>query len=486
MTRVFAIPLLAACAAAQTIHWPQFRGPDGLGIAKSGAPVEFGPEKNLVWRTEIPTGHSSPVIAGDLMFLTGEEGGKKAPAERDKITTDGVLSTFAVNRQTGKIVWRKDVPRPRLEKYQPTNSAASPSAATDGRNIYVFFGDFGLISYTIDGKERWRKPLGPFNNVNGHGSSPIVANGKVILVCDQDTDSYLLALNKDTGEVAWKVERPEVTRSYVTPTVYRPAKGPAELIVPGAYLLTSYELETGRKLWWVRGQSWQPKSLPLVVNGMIYAHSWESSGEAETPLETPGFTEVCAQWDKDGDKRLSKAEFQDPKFARGFVNTDLNNDGFLSQPEWENFQARRSSRNSLVAVRVGGRGDVTNTHVAWSMQKFLPNVPSPLVYGGIIYLIKDGGVLTAADAATGKILKQGRLNGAIDTYYASPVAAGGHIYFLSQQGKAAVVKAGAEWEIVQVNDLGEEAFATPAVIDGRLYLRTRNALYCFGAAHQTR
>jgi hypothetical protein len=306
-----------------------------------------------------------------------------------------------------------------------------------------------------------------------------VVGDKVFLVCDQDTQSYLLALNKDTGAVAYKVERPEVTRSYTTPAVYRPKSGPAELIVPGAYQLISYELQTGRKLWWVRGQSWQPKSLPLVVGDMIYAHSWEAAGEAETPTETPGFGEQLAKWDKDGDGRLSLAEFQDPRYARGFVNTDLDSDGFLTTAEWDNFRAGRSPRTALVAVRGGGRGDVTSTHVVWSMQKFLPNVPSPLIHQGVLYLIRDGGVLTAVDAKDGKLLKQGRLNGALDTYYASPVAIDGKIYFLSQQGKAAVVRAGAEWELLRVNDLEEESFATPAAVGGDLYLRTRQALYCF-------
>ena len=471
--------LAATVAPAQKLHWPQFRGPAGLGLAQGTAPTEFGPNKSLAWRTVVSTGHSSPVIVDDVVFLTGEEGGEKAKADRDKITTNGKLVTFAVDRRTGKMLWRRDVPRPRLEIYQPTNSAASPSVATDGANVYVFFGDFGLISYTRNGRERWRKPLGPFNNVNGHGSSPIVVGNKLYLICDQDTESYLLALNKDTGAVAWKVERPEVTRSYTTPAVYRPKGGPAELIVPGAYLLISYDLETGKKLWWVRGQSWQPKSLPLVIDDMIYAHSWEAGGEAETPGETPEFAEPLAKWDKNGDKRLSVAEFQDPKFARGFVNTDLDGDGQIDAREWENFRARRSSRNSLVAVRGGGRGDITNTHVAWTMQKFLPNVPSPLVHNGIMYLIKDGGVLTAVDVRDGRILKQGRLTGALDTYYASPMAVDGKIYFLSQQGKAPVVKAGPDWEVIAVNDLEEESFATPAAVEGSLYLRTRQALYCF-------
>ena len=477
---LFVPALLAAALAAQTPEWPQFRGIDGLGIAASAAPVEFGPEKNVVWKVRVPLGHSSPVIAGDRIFLTAEEGGRKANVDRDKITTDGVLVTICLDRRTGATLWRREAPRPRLEKYQPTNSAASPSAVTDGRSVFVFFGDYGLLAYSVDGKELWRLPLGPFNNVNGHGTSPIVSGNRVYLVCDQDTDSYLIAVDKRTGKVDWKVERPEVTRSYVTPGIYRPRNGPAELVVPGAFQLIGYDLETGKKLWWVTGQSWQPKSLAVIVGDTIYTHGFEAGGEGETAVETPTWEEVRKRWDADGDGRLSQAEFQDPRLSRGFVNTDLNSDGYLDQHDWENFRARRSARNRLVAVKGGGRGDITESHVVWSMQKFLPNPPSPLVHDGILYLIKDGGILTAVEAATGKILKQGRLNGALDTYYASPVLARGKLYLLSQQGKAVVVKAGADWEVLAVHDMDEEVYATPAVVGGRLYLRTKSTFYCFG------
>ncbi len=122
---------------------------------------------------------------------------------------------------------------------------------------------------------------------------------------------------------------------------------------------------------------------------------------------------------------------------------------------------------------------MTQSHVAWRMQKFLPNCPSPLVYQGVVYLIKDGGILTAVDRASGEILKQGRLPGAIDTYYASPVASGGKVLFLSQHGKATVIRAGAQWEVLSTNDFEEESFATPAIVDGRMYLRTRSTLFCF-------
>ncbi len=470
--------LLALLLAAD---WPQFRGPNATGVSESKQlPVHFGPGTNVVWKAEIPRGHSSPVIAGHRIIVTAAEGGQRSGSSRQKVVDDGKLLTICLDRNTGKILWKREAPRPRVEQYQPTNSPASPTPAIDSGNVYVFFGDFGLLSYTLEGKERWRLPLGPFNNTNGHGSSPIVAGKLVILVCDQDSQSFLLAVDKNTGRIAWKVDRPESTRGYSTPAVLRPPQGPAELIVPGAYQMTAYNAETGEKLWWIRGLSWQPKSAPVVDGAMVYAHWWEQGGEAEQPTETPAFDEMLAKFDANHDGRLSREEVaSDRRLTRDFDELDLALDGYLDERDWNFYRAKRASRNRLIAVRHGGRGDLTNSNVVWSVQKFLPNAPSPLLYEGVLYLVKDGGIVTALDPASGAILKQGRLAGALDTYYASPVGGAGKVYFTSQSGKVTVVRAGADWEAVAVNDMDEECFATPVPLEGRLYVRTRSAVYCF-------
>ena len=481
LRRILALATVAGAAFAA--DWAQFRGPNGSGVSDATrVPTQFGPQKNVVWKTAVPFGYSSPVIFGDLIFLTGAEGGARADAGREKVVDEGgKLYTLAIHRVTGKVLWRTEAPRPRLERYQPTNSPASPTPVTDGESVFVFFGDFGLLAYSAkNGAERWRVPLGPFNNVNGHGSSPILYRDLVILVCDQDTDSYMLAVDKKTGRVRWKTPRPESTRSYVTPVIFQPKDGPAELIVPGAYQVTSYYAGTGEKAWWVRGFSWQPKSLPVIDGDMIYAHGWEGGGDAETPTETPAFAETLARRDANHDGKLSVEEFaDDPKVQKGFYMIDLDGDGVVDERDWNFYRARRSSRNSLLAIRHGGRGDLTGTNVVWSLQKFLPNCPSPLIYQGVLYLIKDGGILTALDPKTGKILKQGRLSGALGTYYSSPVGAAGKVYLISQEGKATVLKAGGDWEILAVNDLADEGYATPAIVDNKLYVRTRGTLYCF-------
>jgi len=473
--------LLLSATVLTAADWPMFRGVNGSGVATvSKAPTDFGPAKNVVWKTSLPFGHSSPVITGDLIFLTGAEGGERVDAGRgDKVVDQGgKLFTLCLDRKTGKILWRRQAPRPRIERYQKVNSPASPSAATDGTSVFVFFADYGIISYSKDGDERWSTPVGPFNNVNGHGSSPIVYGDLVILVCDQDAGSFLLALDKKTGLERWRVDRSEVTRSYVTPVIFTPKQGPAELIVPGAYQVTSYNALTGEKLWWVRGFSWQPKSLAVIEGDTIFVHGYEGGGEAETPTETPSWTEALTLYDANKDGKIVQDEI-DPKMQKSFYLLDLDSKGYLTTRDWEFYRARRAARNTLLAIQPSGRGDISQTAVLWRMQKFLPNVPSPLLYQGVLYLVKDGGIFTSLDPKTGAILKQGRLTGALDTYYSSPVAAAGKLYLFSQNGTATVLLAGAQWETLKTVEMDEPVFATPAFVDNRMYVRTRGALYCF-------
>ena len=362
---------------------------------------------------------------------------------------------------------------------QETNSPASPSPVTDGSNVYVFFGDFGLLSYDAAGEERWRLPMGPFNNQNGHGSSPILAGGMVVLICDQDTNGFLVAVDAATGKVRWVAPRPDSTRGYATPALYQPKDGPAQLIVPGAFQIDAYQLATGEPIWHVRGTAWQLKSVPLIDGDTIYVSGWETGGDTEQPPDVPSFAETLKTYDKDGDGKLGRDE-SPWKNRNSFLDADLNRDGFIDEREWNFYRARRTAQNNIVAIRAGGHGDVTDTHVLWRYRKSIPNVPSPLLYNDVLFLMKEGGVLTTLDPKTGAVYKQARLSGALGNYWSSPVGADGKVFVASQEGKVTVLKAQAKWEVLETNDLGEEIFATPAIVDGRIYLRTRSTLYCFG------
>lgn len=460
------MPLAFAAILAATLpaaDWPQFRGPNGIGIAEErNLPVEFGRDKNVVWKTAVPPGHSSPVLAGSRIFLTAYEG--------------PTLLTIGLDRTTGKILWRKEAPRPRTESFQKTNSPASPTPATDGKSVFVFFGDYGLLAYSIDGEEQWRMPLGPFNNANGHGSSPIVVDDLVYLICDQDTDSYLLAVDKTSGKVRRKIERPEVTRGYATPSVYQPKKGPRQLLVPGAYQFISYDLATGEKLWWVNGMAWQLKSVPLIDGDTIYVSGWETGGDFENAPAVPAWEELAAQHDANKDGRITPDEAP-PNLKNWYANNDLNWDRAIDERDWRFWILHRTVQNAVTSIRADGRGDLT-PKVAWRYRKSLPNTASPLLYRGSLFLVKDGGVVTTLHPRTGEVQKQARLQ-ALEQYWASPVAGDGKVYVVSQACKVSVLRAEAQWETMALNDLDDDCFATPAIADGGLYLRTRTALYFF-------
>jgi len=463
---------LLASASVSAAEWPQYRGPGGTGLAPTEhpLPIEFGPEENLIWKTATPAGDSSPVLTEDKIFLTAHENEK--------------LYVLALDRSGGDVLWRREVPRPRQEIFNKTHGPASPTPVTDGENVYAFFGDFGLISFGPKGEERWRMPLGPFQNINGHGSSPIVVDEKLILVVDQNIDSYLLAVHKDTGEVIWKTNRSEVTRGYGTAGVWRPSDGPAQLVVPGAYRVISYELETGEKRWWVNGMAWQLKCVPIFDGDTIYINAWETGGDPGQRKETASWEEALAEHDADGDGFLSRDEFPDERLTRDrpWIEHDLDGDGKFNRRDWDFYAARRAPINNLVAIRPEGRtGDLTESGVLWRYARSLPNTPSPLLLDGILYLVKDGGIFQSLDVTTGEPYKLGRLGSeSLDKYWASPVAGDGKIYLVSEPCTVTVVRPGEQWETLAANPLDGTCLATPAIADGRIYLRTSQALYAFG------
>ena len=458
--------LLAAPAAdaPDPEGWSRFRGPNGSGISTSSrVPAEFGPEKNLVWKTPLPFGHSSPALTRDRIFLTA------ARAER--------LVTICLERRTGKVLWEREAPRARTEKLDSRNGPAAPTPATDGANVYVFFADFGLISYDMDGRERWRLPLGPFNNLYGMGASPVLVRDLVVLPCDQNTGSFLIAVNQDDGRVRWRTARPEAHSGHSTPILYTPPGGATQIILPGSFLLTAYAIENGDKIWWVRGLSFELKSTPVVSGDTLFINGFGSAENqpGAQPTIAP-FEEIRKQY-ADAHGKVALADLPNGK-ARFWI--DLDGDGVVSASEWDYYRAAMASENGMLAIRLGGRGDVTDTNVRWKYHKAVPQLPSPLLYRNVLYMVNDGGIVTTLHPETGAELGQGRLKGAIDHYYASPVAADGKIFMLSETGKVVVLEPGSSLEPVVVNNLDDDIYATPAISDGKLYVRTRGALYCFG------
>lgn len=472
MTKVFLALLLATFISGE--EWSQFRGPNGTGVsATTGLPDTFGPARNVVWKTELPPGHSSPVLTNDRVFVTGHVKEK--------------LFVIALDRQSGKILWQKEVPRMREGRLQNVNGPASASPVTDGSNVYVFFQDFGMLSFDRDGKERWRLPLGPFNMFYGFGASPILVDDKVILPVDQDyPTSYLIAVDKNTGKVRWKVDRPVVISGYSTPIVYQPKQGPKQIVVPESFQLSAYSVQDGKRVWWVRGLACEMKSIASQDGEYLYINGWGfPQNQPGQQVPTVSFEEGLKRYDKDNDRQITKAEAtgtekMDKMLNAAFEAFDMNRNEKLDEKDWEVFRAMMASENGLLAIKMGGVGDQTATAIRWRYQKPVPQVPSTLLYKNVLYMINDSGILLSFDPATGNVLKQGRLHGAIDKYFSSPVAADDKVFLIGQGGQVSVLKAAGEWEVLTVNELDDECFATPAIADGRIYIRTRSALYAFG------
>ena len=454
---------------AQTSEWLQFRGPNGMGVAEGATlPAEFNSKKNLAWKTPVPFSRSSPVVTADRVFLTATEGDK--------------LVTIALDSKTGKVMWRRDVVRARQMIMYKANDGASPSPASDGKNVYAFFAELGLISYGPDGKERWRLPLGPFNSFYGMGGSPVLSGNTLVLVCDQRTDSYIIAVDTRNGKVLWKKNRPNY-EAYSTPAIYKPANGPAQVIVPGSLTVDAYSLDKGERLWWVSQIGSYPKGVPVLGTDMVYV----VADGGEQPFLPPFEESLKADTNKDG--KIAREEMKSQAEAYDhFGWLDGNNDGFIERGEYDFVRDSTVGGHGVTAVRLSGQssqvklaGDLTTSNVAWNVKKSYPSIPSPLIYQGVMYLMKEGGIVSSLDPANGQILKQGRTPNALEEYYASPVAADGKIFVISASGKVTVLKAGAQWEILSTNDLDEEVWATPAIAGNNLYIRTRGALYSFGA-----
>ncbi len=318
--------------------------------------------------------------------------------------------------------------------------------------------------------------LGPFKSFYGMAASPILYENVLVQVCDQKGGSFIIALDKGTGRVRWRKERSEAKlEAFSTPIIWTPKGGKAQVIVSGSYRIDAYAIDTGENLWWVGKQGTSPISTPALANGMIYATSWGADQPTYDPWE-----KVTERFDKNKDGKISPEEIAvEPMYVDHFGWVDSNGDGFITAPEWEEIRRISVSEHGLVAVQAGGSGDQTEKHLIWRNKKDYSEVTSPLVYRGVLYMVKDGGIVTSLNPSTGKVFKAGRSKDAIEAYFASPVAADGKIYLVSNDGKISVLRADPQWEVLAVNDLGEECQATPAIGGRSIYIRTAKALYRF-------
>lgn len=486
-------PVGAQDKSTGVARWPQFRGPGGLGVApdEKKLPIHFGPEKNLVWKSALPPGHSSPCIWNDRIFLTAYDKAAKK------------LETICLDKKDGKILWRQTCPAEKIEKSHPTGSPAVATPATDGERVYVYFGSCGLLCYDFEGKELWKNLMPVPVTMQGTGTSPIVAGEMVLLHREYLPEPSLMAFNCRTGETVWKqpiqlakVQGPN--NSYSTPVIWRQG-GVDEVIIQSPKRITAHDIKDGAERWFINTTSTACTTPVFDKDSLFVVRHWVGTEPGESdPM--PSFDELLKRAKKDKADHLKIADFPTDldlfrrpeskipgtnlslKFIVGFI--DANKDGQLSREEWEKFVVgsrtfREKMDYGLLAVKPGGKGNVTESHIQWREKRALPEVPSPLFYREHIYLVRDGGILSCLEAKSGKLRYRERLD-ADGAYFASPVAGDGKIYACSRQGTVVVFAAGKELNILARNDLDELIAATPAAVDGRLYVRTEKHLYAFG------
>jgi outer membrane protein assembly factor BamB len=463
---VFAL-LLSATAFAAPPSWPQFRGANASGVASDAKPPEkFGPSENVLWQIDLPVSPSSPCIWGDHIFLTTYDQGK--------------FQVRDYRRSDGENRWARGFTVPALEEFHATEgSPAASTPATDGRRVVSYFGSFGLVCQNYNGLEIWRAAMPPAQTAGGFGSgtSPIIVANKVILNRDQQANSKIMAFDLETGKKLWETARAGSPTSYTTPVVWK-KDNRLDIIVAGSLSMKGYEAQNGELLWTVRGLPSYTCTTPVVNDDMIYFAGW-SPGKSDSPW--PSWQKFLEQHDKNKDGRISLEEFGDEK--AWFRSMDVDNDGFVTSADWDKIEAlMNSGQNTMLAVKAGGAGDITETHVAWKSNRGLPYVPSPLYYDGNVYIVKDGGMLSCFDVKTGEArYSQERLD-ANGSYYASPVAADGRVFLASVNGRVTVVKAGGtKPEILHQADFKERIAATMAIVEANIYLRTQTKLYAFGA-----
>jgi outer membrane protein assembly factor BamB len=462
--------------------WPQFRGPGGSGIAGGDAslPVELGPDRNCLWHSEIPFGLSSPVIWGAQIFLTGVEGTK--------------LEVLAIDRGSGKLLWRRSAWYEFIERVHRTNSPATPTPVTDGKRVYVYLGSSGLLCYDLEGNEVWSRIIRIPPNLYGTASSLILAGERLIFCNDTDKGSYLEAIDPATGKTVWKTDRKDLKYNWTTP-MHWSNNGVDEIVVNGQSVMKAYALADGAERWHLPGLTDEPIVTPVAApNGLIYVTSYNMKTNTEV-IGLPAWKELLATLDSDGDGQLTFAECKPNRSILSRADADgegdhplwgfhrwldADTDGKVTEEEWQKIVQWVDSfpqENALLAVRPGRDGGPAE--IVWKHEKGVPECPSPLYYDGLVYLVKNGGMMTCLDGGSGELKYQERL-GAGGPYYASPVAGDGKVYTASARGMIVVLAAGPRLKVLARNELDERISATPAIAEGKIYVRTDKQLFAFG------
>lgn len=392
--------------------WTEFRGPTGQGHSSaSGLPVHWSKEKNVAWKTDLPgSGWSSPILVGEHLYLTSA------------IPADGSysMSLLKLSTKNGELLRTTSIFHPKKEVVETShrkNSYASPTPIFENGRIYAHFGHMGIACLDQDGAILWKNNAFQYEPVHGNGGSPVIFKDRIIFSCDGKSDPFLMALDKNTGEILWKTPREtdaQKTFSFCTPLVIE-IDGEPQIISPGSNMVGAYDPKDGKLIWKVRYDGYSVTPRPIYSKGLLY-------------------------------------------ISTGF------------------------DRPELLAIRPTGKGDITESHIAWSTRRGVPLTPSLLQAGNELYMMADRGIMTCLDSSTGEKIWEERLGGDCS---ASPILADGKIYAQNEQGVGFVLLPGREFKLLAENDLNERSLASYAVSDGSIFIRTESGLYRIGQSDQS-
>ena len=420
---------MSTVLAAQ--NWPQFRGTTaGVGVDHPDLPDRWSTSENIAWVTSIPGfGWSSPIVWGDHVFLTTVvNSAQQEPPKPGFYLGDWPASTaphrwmvYDVDFNSGQVRWAKDVGgAPPSKAKHLKNSYASETPVTDGERVYVYFANLGLFALDFAGNQIWSTPIGPFKTRNNWGSaaSPVLHDGRVYIVNDNDEQSFLAAYDAKTGNEIWRVDRQEGT-NWSTPFVWVNDQR-TEIVTSGSDRVRSYDL-SGKLLWEFTGMSTISIPTPFERFGLLYISS-------------------------------------------GYVGDAL-------RPSY----AIRPGGSGDISLKPG---ETSNSHIVWSAPTAAPYNPTPIIYGDTYYTLFDRGFFTSHDARTGKeIYPRQRITAEASGFTSSPWAYNGRLFAMSEEGDAYVIQAGSEFKVVGKNSLNEMTLATPAIARGSLFIRTASKLY---------
>ena len=429
--------VLWAALAAMGEDWTQFRGPDSSGVAASDAtlPERWSTTENVRWKADVPgMGWSSPVVAGGKVFLTSVVSAevKEAPkkglyfgGERGKPTDVHRWMVYAFDAESGKLAWEREVQKAVPESTRHLkNSYASATPVTDGKRLFALFGDTGLFAIDLNGKLLWERKWPPKETRYGWGtaSSPVLHEGRLYLVDDNDSESSISAIDAATGKDIWKVRREEKS-NWATPFVWKNGGG-VQIVTAGSGRVRSYDLD-GKVLWELKGMSSISIPTPFARLGLLFVTS-----------------------------------------------------GYVGDPNRPVFAIREGAKGDISLAA----GATSNEWIAWYLPQGGPYNPSPIVYGDYYYTLFDRGFLTCHEAKTGReVYGKVRLDQSTNAFTSSPWAYNGKVFALSEDGDTYIIQAGPEYKLLGKNPLDEMAMATPAISGGSLFIRTSSKLYRIAA-----